>query len=77
MLTPHACCVYPAVPLTVFTLDYCIRYPAASVTDVAARELATVERSIDEDDLVYESRFDRLIDQDQAAPEPSLLRQQN
>ena len=31
-----------AVPLTVFTLDYCIRYPACSVTDVAARELATV-----------------------------------
>ena len=71
MLMPNA-----AVPLTVFTLDYCIRYPAASVTDVAARELATVERSIDEDDLVYESRFDRLIDQDQVAPEPSLLRQQ-
>ena len=77
MLASHACCVHPAVPLTVFTLDYCIRYPAASVTDVAARELATVERSIDEDDLVYESRFDRLIDQDQATPEPSLLRQQN
>ena len=35
-----ACCA--AVPLTVFTLDYCIRYPACSVTDVAARELATV-----------------------------------
>ncbi|KAK9826469.1 hypothetical protein WJX81_002640 [Elliptochloris bilobata] len=31
-----------AVPMTVFTLDYCIRYPACSVTDVAARELATV-----------------------------------
>ena len=30
------------MPLTVFTLDYCIRYPACSVTDVAARELATV-----------------------------------
>ena len=46
-----------AVPLTVFTLDYCIRYPAASVTDVAARELATVERSLDEDDVAYESRW--------------------
>ena len=44
------------MPLTVFTLDYCIRYPAASVTDVAARELATVERSLDEDDVAYESR---------------------
>lgn len=31
-----------AVPLTVFLLDYCIRYPACSVTDVAARELDRV-----------------------------------
>ncbi|KAL6785199.1 hypothetical protein ACKKBG_A02845 [Auxenochlorella protothecoides x Auxenochlorella symbiontica] len=42
-----------AVPLTVFTLDYCIRYPACSVTDVAARELDRVTfdpvRSLDFD----------------------------
>lgn len=62
--------------MTVFTLDYCIRYPAASVTDVAARELATVERSIDEDDVVYESRFDSFIDPEQTVSERSLLRQQ-
>lgn len=28
-----------AVPLTVFLLDYCIRYPSISLTDVAANEL--------------------------------------
>ncbi len=31
-----------AVPLTVFTLDYCIRYPTSTVKDVAAKELMTV-----------------------------------
>jgi predicted PurR-regulated permease PerM len=31
-----------AVPMTVFFLDYCIYYPTASVTDVAARELQSV-----------------------------------
>ena len=31
-----------AVPLTVFALDYCIRYPADSMRDVAARELEIV-----------------------------------
>ena len=31
-----------AVPLTVFALDYCIRFPAESMTDVAARELEIV-----------------------------------
>ena len=30
-------CVMDAVPLTVFTLDYLVRYPACSVTDVAAK----------------------------------------
>lgn len=29
--------VVGAVPLTVFTLDYMVRYPACSVTDVAAK----------------------------------------
>ena len=38
-----------AVPLTVFLLDYCIRYPAESMTDVAARELESV--SVDFGDL--------------------------
>lgn len=28
-----------AVPLTVFLLDYCIRYPTITLTDVAANEL--------------------------------------
>jgi hypothetical protein len=28
-----------AVPLTVFLLDYCIRYPNITLTDVAANEL--------------------------------------
>jgi hypothetical protein len=27
------------VPLTVFLLDYCIRYPTITLTDVAANEL--------------------------------------
>ena len=31
-----------AVPLTVFVLDYAIRYPACSVIDVAERELQTI-----------------------------------
>lgn len=38
-----------AVPITVFALDYCIRYPAESMTDVAARELENV--SIDYGDV--------------------------
>lgn len=37
---PHFMCC--AVPLTVFTVDYCIRYPACSMKDVAAMELETV-----------------------------------
>ncbi|EIE20668.1 hypothetical protein COCSUDRAFT_48360 [Coccomyxa subellipsoidea C-169] len=61
-----------AVPLTVFTLDYCIRYPACSVTDVAARELATVSVADYDDDVVYDSRFDRFIDE---SSEASVVRQ--
>ena len=38
----HDCGGHGAVPMTVFALDYMVRYPACSVTDVAARELATV-----------------------------------
>ena len=38
-----------AVPLTVFLLDYCIRYPSETMTDVAARELESV--SVDFGDL--------------------------
>ena len=34
-----------AVPMTVFALDYCIRYPACSVTEIAAKELQTVSIS--------------------------------
>lgn len=34
--------VCAAVPLTVFALDYCIRYPADSMTDVAAKQLEIV-----------------------------------
>lgn len=64
-----------AVPLTVFTLDYCIRYPACSVTDVAARELATVSVSDYDDDLVYDSRFDRFIDAPDGS-EAAAVRQQ-
>ncbi len=60
------------MPLTVFTLDYCIRYPACSVTDVAARELATVSVADYDDDVVYDSRFDRFIDE---SSEASVVRQ--
>ncbi|KAL3142462.1 hypothetical protein ABBQ38_002790 [Trebouxia sp. C0009 RCD-2024] len=38
-----------AVPLTVFALDYCIRYPADSMTDVAAKQLEIV--SVDFGDM--------------------------
>ena len=31
--------------MTVFTVDYCIRYPACSMKDVAAMELETVSIS--------------------------------
>ena len=34
-----------AVPLTVFFLDYCIRYPACSLQEIAQRELETVTSS--------------------------------
>ena len=39
-----------AVPLTVFVLDYAIRYPACSVIDVAERELQTIGEGSDEED---------------------------
>ncbi len=38
-----------AVPLTVFCLDYCIRYPACSLREIAAKELMTVQSSTDYD----------------------------
>lgn len=38
-----------AVPLTVFCLDYCIRYPACSLREIAAKELMTVQSSVDFD----------------------------
>lgn len=37
-LTPSPL-LWCAVPLTVFLLDYCIRYPTITLTDVAANEL--------------------------------------
>ena len=37
--------LWGAVPMTVFALDYCIRYPACSVTEIAAKELQTVSIS--------------------------------
>ncbi|KAG1671404.1 hypothetical protein FOA52_011901 [Chlamydomonas sp. UWO 241] len=36
-----------AVPLTVFALDYCIRYPESSITDVGKAELSRVMASMD------------------------------
>lgn len=36
-----------AVPLTVFTIDYCIRYPERSVAEVAKAELEAVQKTID------------------------------
>lgn len=63
------------MPLTVFTLDYCIRYPACSVTDVAAKELATVSVSDYDDDVVYDSRFDSYIDDNNSAAEATAMRQ--
>lgn len=39
-----------AVPLTVFALDYLIRYPDSSVTEVGAKELEKVMHTHDEGD---------------------------
>jgi hypothetical protein len=39
-----------AVPLTVFALDYLIRYPDSSVTEVGERELEKVTHTRDEGD---------------------------
>ncbi len=44
----RCCDAANAVPLTVFLLDYCIRYPTNSLTDVAANELEVIS-SIDRD----------------------------
>ncbi|KAI8469626.1 MAG: hypothetical protein J3K34DRAFT_385728 [Monoraphidium minutum] len=41
-----------AVPLTVFALDYCIRWPESTVTEVGAKELQNVLRTEDEGDRV-------------------------
>jgi len=41
-----------AVPSTVFALDYCIRYPESTVTEVGQKELAKVYRSDDEEPKV-------------------------
>lgn len=35
-----------AVPLTVFALDYCIRYPQDTITDVGKKELEVVLASM-------------------------------
>eukprot|EP00879_Flechtneria_rotunda_P016002 GHRR01016735.1.p2 GENE.GHRR01016735.1~~GHRR01016735.1.p2 ORF type:complete len:109 (-),score=37.52 GHRR01016735.1:238-564(-) len=40
-----------AVPMTVFALDYLIRYPDSSVTEVGAKELEKVMHTHDEGDL--------------------------
>eukprot|EP00882_Tetradesmus_deserticola_P022217 GHRQ01024111.1.p1 GENE.GHRQ01024111.1~~GHRQ01024111.1.p1 ORF type:complete len:283 (+),score=106.69 GHRQ01024111.1:47-850(+) len=44
-----------AVPLTVFALDYLIRYPDSSVTEVGAKELEKVMHTHDEGDYVPSS----------------------
>ena len=46
------------MPLTVFALDYCIRYPACSMTDVAARELLTVSVSDFDEEFKFELKSD-------------------
>jgi hypothetical protein len=52
----YSLCLLAAVPLTVFCLDYCIRYPACSLREIAARELKTVQSSVE---------FDTWPDQEQ------------
>lgn len=42
-----------AVPLTVFALDYLIRYPQSTVTEVGAKELEKVMHSHDPDDTEH------------------------
>ncbi|CAL5219585.1 g1445 [Coccomyxa viridis] len=66
-----------AVPVTVYTMDYIVRYPACSMTDVAARELATVSISDygEDDEVPYSSRFDPWIEQPQV--EPTVIKQQS
>ena len=53
----------------------CCRYPACSMTDVAARELATVSISDygEDDDVTYSSRFDPWIE---SQSEPAVIKQQ-
>ena len=63
-------------PLIFCSLPRC-RYPACSMTDVAARELATVSISDygEDDDVTYSSRFDPWIEQSQV--EPTVIKQQS
>jgi predicted PurR-regulated permease PerM len=55
-----------AVPLTVFALDYCIRYPDSSVTEVGERELEKVmqggpDASDDDEEPVFPVRRDAPV----------------
>lgn len=45
-----------AVPLTVFMLDYCIRYPDSSVTEVGAKEVQKLMRSDEWDEYEVQRR---------------------
>ncbi len=64
-------------PALTSSVTLCCRYPACSMTDVAARELATVSISDygEDDEAPYSSRFDPWIDQPQV--EPTVIKQQS
>ena len=62
--------LWRAVPMTVFALDYCIRYPACSVTEIAAKELQTVSIS----EFNSQDVFARFGVSDPSLLDPSALR---
>ncbi|GAX80385.1 hypothetical protein CEUSTIGMA_g7824.t1 [Chlamydomonas eustigma] len=50
-----------AVPLTVFMLDYCIRYPESSIHEVGKKELQVVLASMGEEDEGRDLRADEEV----------------
>jgi len=50
-----------AVPLTVFMLDYCIRYPESSIHEVGKKELQVVLASMGEEDKDRDLKADQEV----------------
>ena len=67
-------CVVGAVPMTVFTLDYCIRYPACTVTEIAVKELKSVDSFSDSATRTSADFISRFTGTDVASVDPDILR---